>query len=165
MLQLQPILPIPSGNRPHSPSSCRQTHSFLIASRSAIENYIQSLSVLWGYMSSNAEIYRTAIHQPRCPVPVEISRSKGSPLFPLRKQSPYFAVMRPPAHSSVSSRTTFIYPSRQVNSPAELAVFLAAAPLRHEKIVKDSSLTLSSHQGEVSEGSRGRLRGASWDVP
>ena len=43
--------------------------------------------------------------------------SEGSPLFPLRKQSPYLAVIRPPAYSSVSSKATFMYPSRHVSSP------------------------------------------------
>lgn len=43
--------------------------------------------------------------------------SEDSPLFPLRKQSPYLAVIRPPAYSSVSSRATFMYPSRHVSSP------------------------------------------------
>ena len=48
-----------------------------------------------------------------------IAKRDESPLFPRRKQSPYRPVILPPAHSSVSSSATFIYPSKQVSRPVD----------------------------------------------
>ena len=48
--------------------------------------------------------------------------ASSSPLLPLRKQSPYVAVTLPFDHSSVSSKATFMYPSKHVRRPVSRRV-------------------------------------------